>query len=102
MLLITRPHGITTVVTLGVEPVQATQNSDYCAWALEAAEHLRSGRLSEVDLNNVAQELEDMGKAQRHALSSHLEVLNCNRRRPPFQAADPKPSTKPLAWQLQT
>ena len=55
--------------------MQATQNRDYYAWALEAAEHLRAGRLSEVDLNGVAEELEDMGKAQRHALASHLKVL---------------------------
>lgn len=55
--------------------MQATQNSDYYAWALETAERLRAGQLSEVDLNSVAQELEDMGKAQRHALASHLKVL---------------------------
>ncbi|MBK5941947.1 DUF29 domain-containing protein [Halochromatium roseum] len=55
--------------------MQATHDGDYYAWALEAAEHLRAGRLSEVDLNGVAEELEDMGKAQRHALASHLKVL---------------------------
>jgi len=56
--------------------VQAPQNGDYYAWALETAENLRAGRLSEVDLGGVAQELEDMGKARRHALASHLKVLN--------------------------
>ncbi len=55
--------------------MQATENSDYYAWALETAERLCAGRLSEVDLNGLAQELEDMGKAQRHALASQLKVL---------------------------
>lgn len=55
--------------------MRATHEGDYYAWALEAAEHLRAGRLSEVDLSGVAEELEDMGKAQRHALASHLKVL---------------------------
>lgn len=55
--------------------MQATQNSDYYAWTLETAERLRTGRLREVDLNGVAQELEDMGKAQRHALPGYLKVL---------------------------
>lgn len=55
--------------------MQASQNTDYYAWAMETAGHLRAGRLSEVDLNDVAQELEDMGKAQRHALASHLKVV---------------------------
>lgn len=40
-------------VKSGVETVQATENSDYYASALETAERLRTGRLSEVDANGV-------------------------------------------------
>jgi hypothetical protein len=55
--------------------MQPNQQGDYYAWTLETAERLRAGRLSEVDLRSLAEELEDMGKAQRHALASHLKVL---------------------------
>jgi hypothetical protein len=75
--------------------VQATQNSDYYAWALETAERLRDGRLSEVDLIGVAQELEDMGKAQRHALASHLKVLIVHLLKWRYQ-----PSFRGVSWRL--
>jgi hypothetical protein len=48
---------------------------DFYAWAIQSASDLRAGRVTEVDLARVAEELEDMGKAQRHALASHLKVL---------------------------
>jgi len=75
--------------------VQATQNSDYYAWTLQTAERLRNGQVSEVDLNDVAQELEDMGKAQRHALASHLKVLIVHLLRWRYQ-----PSFCGVSWRL--
>jgi hypothetical protein len=75
--------------------VQATQNSDYYAWTLQTAERLRNGRVSEVDLNDVAQELEDMGKAQRHALASHLKVLIVHLLKWRYQ-----PSFRGVSWRL--
>jgi hypothetical protein len=48
---------------------------DLCAWALENASLLRAGRLSEIDAQNIAEELEDMGKSERRALRSHLHNL---------------------------
>jgi hypothetical protein len=55
--------------------VAVSQDTDYYAWTLATAERLRTGRVSEVDLDGVAEELEGMGKAQRHALASHLKLL---------------------------
>jgi len=75
--------------------VQATQNSDYYAWTLQTAERLRDGQVSEVDLNDVAQELEDMGKAQRQALGSHLKVLIVHLLRWRYQ-----PSFCGVSWRL--
>ena len=75
--------------------MQTTQNGDYYAWAIETAERLRAGRLSEVDLNSVAQELEDMGKAQRHALASHLKVLIVHLLKWRYQ-----PSFRGVSWRL--
>jgi hypothetical protein len=75
--------------------VQATQDSDYYAWTLQTAERLRNGRVSEVDLNDVAQELEDMGKAQRHALASHLKVLIVDLLKWRYQ-----PSFRGVSWRV--
>jgi hypothetical protein len=48
---------------------------DYYEWLMATAEGLRGGRLAEVDLEQVAEELEDMGRSERRALASHLAVL---------------------------
>jgi len=48
---------------------------DYGRWLLENARLLREGRLAEADLNNIAEELEDMGRSEARALRSHLQVL---------------------------
>src|ERR1700722_8705792 len=49
--------------------------SDFAAWAETNAELLRAGRFSEVDLENVAEEIGDLAKRQRHALRSRLARL---------------------------
>lgn len=48
---------------------------DLVAWALDNAALLRAGRLSEVDAEHLAEELEDLGKSERRSLGSHLRVL---------------------------
>ncbi len=46
---------------------------DYYAWAMKNAQLIRQGKLSEIDLNNIAEELEDVGKSERRALKSHIK-----------------------------
>ncbi|MDQ2695943.1 MAG: DUF29 domain-containing protein [Pseudomonadota bacterium] len=48
---------------------------DFYAWAMRNAELIRQGRFAEVDLNNVAEELESMGRSERHQLENRLAVL---------------------------
>jgi hypothetical protein len=48
---------------------------DFAAWAEQNAELLRAGRFSEVDLENVAEEIEDLAKNERRALQSRLAHL---------------------------
>jgi hypothetical protein len=48
---------------------------DYYTWALVNAAAIRERRLEDVDLDNVAAEIEDLGKIQESALESHLKVL---------------------------
>ncbi|MEA3640750.1 MAG: DUF29 domain-containing protein [Lamprobacter sp.] len=53
----------------------AEYDGDFYAWSLQTAQQLRSGQLDQVDLAQVAKEIEDMGKSDRRALESHLKIL---------------------------
>jgi hypothetical protein len=59
---------------------------DFYMWTTRNAELLRAGRLGEADLEHIAEELEDMGKREKHELESRLRVL----------------ITPLLKWQLQS
>ena len=48
---------------------------DFFAWANEQAALLRAGRLSEADVDQIAEEIESMGKTEKRELISRLEVL---------------------------
>jgi hypothetical protein len=48
---------------------------DFYAWAQAQAVMLSAGRLSEVDAQNLAEEIDDLGKSEKCALGSHLAVL---------------------------
>jgi hypothetical protein len=48
---------------------------DYLSWLIETANLLRSGQFEDVDVANLAEELEDMGRSEKRALESDLEVL---------------------------
>ncbi len=49
--------------------------TDIVAWASEQAELLRSGQWSALDVNNIAEEIEDVGKSVQRELSSRVAVL---------------------------
>ncbi len=48
---------------------------DFYAWANEQATLLRAGRLSEADIEHIAEEIESMGKTEKRELVSRLTVL---------------------------
>jgi hypothetical protein len=50
-------------------------DQDFYAWALRNAALLRDGRLSEIDIEHVAEELESMGRSERRELVSRLAIL---------------------------
>jgi hypothetical protein len=50
-------------------------DDDFYAWTQEQAEYLRAGVWSAVDAVHVAEEIEDVGREQRHAVESHLTNL---------------------------
>jgi len=48
---------------------------DFLLWTEKIARLLRAGRLDELDIEHIAEEIEDMGKSQRRELESRLRVL---------------------------
>jgi len=48
---------------------------DFYAWANEQAALLRAGRLGTADIDNIAEELESMGRSEKRELISRLTVL---------------------------
>jgi plasmid stabilization system protein ParE len=50
-------------------------DQDLYAWAHDNAELLRQGRFAEADIEHIAEEIETMGRSERRALESRLEVL---------------------------
>jgi hypothetical protein len=68
-------------------------DTDYVAWLEEQAAHLRAGRLSAVDVENVADELESLMKKERRQLENRLEVLILH-----LLKWDHKPSQRSNRW----
>ena len=50
-------------------------DTDFAEWTRRTAGQLRRGRPAEVDLEHVAQEIEDLGKGERSAVRSQLRRM---------------------------
>lgn len=63
-----------------LEKPQASQpgglyEQDFSAWVEEQVKALRSGQTQELDIENLAEEIEDMGRSQRRAVKSDLIII---------------------------
>jgi hypothetical protein len=50
-------------------------NQDFYAWTQRQAELLRAGRLDELDIDNLVEEIESLGRQERQELCNRLGVL---------------------------
>jgi hypothetical protein len=50
-------------------------DTDVVAWSEEQAALLRAGKLSSLDIEHIADEVEDVGKSEKRELASRLTVL---------------------------
>ena len=57
------------------EPAGASYDHDFYTWSLEQARLVREGRWNAVDRDNVAEEIESLGREQFNKLESSLRVL---------------------------
>ncbi|MGV2830318.1 DUF29 domain-containing protein [Myxosarcina sp. GI1(2024)] len=50
-------------------------NHDYYLWLTHTAQLIKEGRFSEIDVSNLIEEIEDMGRSEKRAVKSNLIVL---------------------------
>jgi hypothetical protein len=58
----------------GDEPVHAEYERDFYSWLMDQARHLREGRLDALDRENLAEEIESLGREQFNKLVSALRI----------------------------
>jgi hypothetical protein len=74
---------------------QKLYERDFYGWANEQAGLLRAGRLSEADIDNIAEEIESIGKNERNQLTNDLAVLLAHLLKWHFQ-----PGLRGNSWRL--
>ena len=52
-----------------------TYEDDVVAWASEQARLLRAGRFDQLDIQHIAEEIEDVGKSEQRELAARMAVL---------------------------
>jgi Domain of unknown function DUF29 len=70
-----RRKDITADLAPGDEPVRAEYERDFYSWLMEQARHIRDGRYEALDRDNLAAEIEALGREQFNKLVSALRVL---------------------------
>ena len=68
---------------------------DFFAWSNQQAALLRAGKLSQADIENIAGEIESMGKSEKRELLSRLTVLMMHLLKWQFQKAK-----RTTSWEL--
>jgi len=69
-------------------------DKDVIAWAQEQANLLRSGRFDALDIEHLAEEIEDVGKSEKRELASRMAVLLTHLLKWQFQ-----PGRRGSSWQ---
>lgn len=68
---------------------------DFYGWTQDQAAALRAGHLNELDIENLIEEIESMGRSEKRALESRLTVLLAHLLKWQYQ-----PSRRGKSWQL--
>jgi hypothetical protein len=72
-----------------------TYEADFYSWSLDQARLVREGRWSDVDRDNVAEEIESLGREQFNKLESALRVLLLH-----ILKWDHQPEHRSRSWRL--
>ena len=71
----TRPTADEAELVPASDAAAPSYERDFYSWSLDQARLVREGRWSEVDRNNVAEEIESLGREQFNKLESAIRVL---------------------------
>ncbi|BAU65404.1 hypothetical protein STA3757_27890 [Stanieria sp. NIES-3757] len=63
------------MTTLLPNTTASLYEQDYLLWIEATLNQLREGKLTELDITNLIEEIEDMGNSQKSALLSNLRIL---------------------------
>jgi Domain of unknown function DUF29 len=77
------------------EPVRTDYNRDFYSWLMEQAGHVRAGRWDALDRENLAEEIESLGREQFNKLESALRVLLLH-----ILKWDHQPEHRSRSWRL--
>jgi len=70
-------------------------DTDFYGWTQSQAQALREGKLQHLDINNLIEEIESMGKSEQRELESRLKVLLMHLLKWCFQ-----PERRSISWEL--
>jgi hypothetical protein len=76
-------------------PARADYNQDFYSWLMEQAQLIRDGRWTDLDRDNLAEEIESLGREQFNKLESALRVLLMH-----FLKWDHQPKLRSRSWAL--
>jgi len=74
---------------------ESLYETDFYAWINQQVNFLQSGKFSETDMDNIAEEIEEMGKSIARALESRLEILLMHLLKWQYQ-----PSHRSKSWRI--
>lgn len=84
-----------TDIAEDTDVVTTLYEQDFYAWTLEQAAKLRAGQWASLDIANLAEELEDLGKSQKKELKNRLVVLLAHLLKWQFQ-----PDRRATSWEV--
>jgi len=77
-----------------ITPSSDLYDEDYYLWLVKQAQLLKSGEFQQVDLGNLVEELEDMGRSERRSIRSNLMFVLLHLLKYQFQ-----PERRSQSWQ---
>ncbi len=76
-------------------PTATRYESDVIAWAKEQAAFLRAGNFAALDIEHIADEVEDVGKSEQRELETRMSLLLCHLLKWQFQ-----PERRGASWEV--
>ena len=78
-----------------VKKAQPAYEKDFYAWTIHNAQLLKSGKLSDIDVEHIAEEIESMGKSEKRELLNRLAILLTHLLKWKYQ-----PAKQSKSWEL--